>query len=157
MAAPDNFSWIDKPLLAGSARPRALDEFQWLRKQGVQLVVTLTEDPPARTFINEAGLFALHVPIEDMHAPSQPQIDTCLSALRKARQQNMGAVIHCTAGLGRTGTLLACWFVLEGMNAKDAVARIRRLRPGSIETDEQVDAIAEYARRRKSQQELDVP
>ena len=59
----------------------------------------------------------------------------------------MGVVVHCSAGLGRTGTVLACYFVQQGMSAKNAVARVRRMRPGSIETDEQADAVVEYAKR----------
>jgi hypothetical protein len=43
------------------------------------------------------------------------------------------------------------------LNARDAMARVRRLRPGSIETVEQEDAITEFARRRKMQAESDVP
>ena len=58
--------------------------------------------------------------------------------------------IHCGAGLGRTGTLLACYFVSKGMTAKNAVARVRRLRPGSIETAEQERAVEEFERARSS-------
>jgi atypical dual specificity phosphatase len=155
--APDGFSWINKPLLAGAAQPQALEEYVWLREQGIQLVINLAEDPPPRHWINEAGLFSLHIPIEDMHPPSQKQIDLCLSAIRKAQAQNLGVCLHCSAGLGRTGTMLACYFVQEGLSARDAIARLRRLRPGSVETDEQSDAVAEYARRHKMQEEFEGP
>lgn len=146
------------PNLAAMARPQSLEEFRWLREQGIQLVICLTEDPPPRAWINDAGLFSKHIPIEDMHAPSQKQIDLCLTSIEKANTNGMGVSIHCTAGLGRTGTMLGCWFVQnEGMSGRDAIARVRRLRPGSIETEEQADAILEFARRRKMQAESDVP
>ena len=54
--------------------------------------------------------------------------------------------IQC--GLGRTGVVLACYFVEKGLSAQNAIARVRRMRPGSIETDEQADAVVEFARRR---------
>jgi protein-tyrosine phosphatase len=43
------------------------------------------------------------------------------------------------------------------MSARDAMEKVRRLRPGSIETEEQEEAIIEFARRRKMQTEADVP
>lgn len=157
MPAPDGFSWIERPHLAAMAQPHSLDEFQWLREQGIQLIISLTEDPPRRSWINEAGLFLMHLPITDMQPPTQQQIDACLTAVEKANANDLGVGLHCTAGLGRTGTMLACWFVAQGMPARDAITRVRRLRPGSIETDEQSDAVMEYARRRKIQEESDVP
>jgi atypical dual specificity phosphatase len=158
MPAPDGFSWIDKPRLAAMSQPGALAEYQWLREQGIHLVICLTEDPPARAYINDAGLFSMHIPVEDMHPPSQPQIALCVAAIDKAAKNNFGVGIHCTAGLGRTGTMIACWLVhKDGLAARDAITRIRRLRPGSVETVEQADAVTEFARRRKSQAESDVP
>lgn len=147
MPAPDEFSWIEKPLLAGMARPAALEELIWLREQGIQLLLSLSENPLRRDWINEAGLFAMHVPIEDMHAPTQKQIDLCLSAIEKARSRRFGVGLHCGAGLGRTGAILACYFVTRDMTPHEAIAHVRRLRPGSVETPEQEEAIAEFARR----------
>ncbi|MBI1830811.1 MAG: dual specificity protein phosphatase family protein [Planctomycetes bacterium] len=158
MPAPDGFSWIDKPNLAAMAQPSALEDYQWLRAHGIQFMICLTESPPHRAWINEAGLFSKHIPIEDMHPPTQAQIDVCVAAIDKAINNQLGVVIHCTAGMGRTGTMLACWLIHhEGLPARDAITRVRRLRPGSIETPEQADAVAEFARRRKVKDEADVP
>jgi atypical dual specificity phosphatase len=59
----------------------------------------------------------------------------------------MAVAVHCTAGLGRTGVILACYFVTTGLNPRDAMARVRRMRPGSIETTEQAKAVSEFGRR----------
>ena len=158
MPAPDGFSWIDRPRLAAMAQPYSLEEFQWLRDQGIQLIISLSEDAPRRMYINETGLFSIHVPIEDLHAPTQEQIDQCLAAIIKGVANKFGVGVHCTAGLGRTGTMIACWLVQhDGLPARDAITRVRRLRPGSIETAEQEEAIGEFARRRKMAAESDVP
>lgn len=146
---PNGFSWVEPPLLAGMARPESAAELEWLRSQGISLLVSLTEEPLPRSWVNDAGLLAMHIPIEDMHPPSQAQIDVAMSALAKAREQEMPVAVHCTAGFGRTGTILACWFVHQGMASQAAISRMRDLRPGSIETDEQESAILDYARRRK--------
>jgi atypical dual specificity phosphatase len=148
MSQPHGFSWIDKPLLAAMARPADADELAWLRRQGIELILSLTEEPLRRDWVNESGLLCLHVPVVDMEAPSQEQLDQCLSAVARANERGMGVGIHCGAGLGRTGVVLACYFVTKNMNANNAIARVRRLRPGSIETDDQADAVVQFARRR---------
>jgi len=147
MPQPPNFSWINKPFLAAMAQPEDAEELVWLRQQGIEVILSLSEEPLRRDWINEAGLMRIHVPVVDMVAPTQEQLDECLSAIKRANERNMGVVVHCSAGLGRTGTVLACYFVQQGMSAKNAVARVRRMRPGSIETDEQAGAVAEFAKR----------
>jgi atypical dual specificity phosphatase len=147
MSQPPEFSWIDKPLLAAMARPGDVDELRWLRAQGIEVILSLTEDALRRDWVNEAGLMLVHVPVEDMGAPTQEQLDHCLATIRRAHEHNFGVAVHCGAGLGRTGVILACYFVTKDLNAKNAIARVRRLRPGSVETDEQAEAVAEFARR----------
>jgi atypical dual specificity phosphatase len=148
MSAPHGFSWIKRPLLAAMARPSSAEDFDWLRAHGIQVLLSLTEEPPRRDWVNDAGLMVFHVPIVDMEAPTQEQLDRCLSAIERAHEQKMGVVVHCTAGLGRSGTILAAWFVRQGLSAEKAIARIRRLRPGSVETEEQERAVEEFARNR---------
>jgi atypical dual specificity phosphatase len=150
MSQPHGFSWIDEPLLAAMGRPIALDELHWLRAHGVEILLSLTEDPPYRAWVNEAGLMLVHVPVIDMEPPTQAQLDKCMAVLQRAHERKMGVAVHCGAGLGRTGVIVACYYVTAGMNAKNAVARVRRLRPGSIETPEQEEAVQEFARRRAS-------
>jgi atypical dual specificity phosphatase len=147
MSQPQGFSWIDKPLLAAMARPEDVDELRWLRKQGIEIILSLTEEILRRDWVNEAGVMVVHVPVVDMEAPTQEQLDRCIATIRRANEQNFGVAVHCGAGLGRTGVVLACYFVTKDMNAKNAIARVRRLRPGSIETDEQAEAVDEFARR----------
>src|SRR6516225_7673154 len=105
MSRPYGFSWIDKPLLAAMARPQALEELEWLRSQGIQILLSLTEEPPRRDWINQAGLMGYHVPIYDMEAPTPEQLQSCLTTIERAGASNMGLAVHCTAGLGRTGTI----------------------------------------------------
>jgi atypical dual specificity phosphatase len=150
MDRPPNFSWIDRPRLAAMGRPQDLEELTWLRSQGIEVLLSLTEDPPPPRWVDEAGLLLFHVPMIDMEAPSVEELDRCVSAIRRAHEGNRGVGVHCGAGLGRTGVVLACYFVDQGLSAQEAIARIRRLRPGSIETDEQALMVAEYARRKPS-------
>jgi atypical dual specificity phosphatase len=150
MPQPHGFSWIDKPLLAGMAVPESEDDLQWLRRQGIEVLISLTEEPPRRDWVNEAGLLVVHEPVIDMEAPTQQQLDRCVSAIARAHSRDMGVAVHCGAGLGRTGVVLAAYLVHKGLSARDAMARVRKLRPGSIETSEQEEAVMEFARRTKS-------
>jgi atypical dual specificity phosphatase len=148
MSKPDGFTWIDKPLLAALARPGGPEELAWLRSQGVELLISLTEQPLRRDWVNDAGLMVMHVPVEDMEPPTLEQMERSVAAIRRANERKMGVAVHCGAGLGRTGVILACYFVDRGYDPKMAVAKVRELRPGSVETTEQSEAVAEYARRR---------
>jgi atypical dual specificity phosphatase len=106
----------------------------------------LTEEPLRRDWMSDAGLLSLHVPVEDMTPPSLAQVAECVSAIRKAHERDMGVAIHCYAGRGRTGTVLACYLVAHGATADEAIAQVRQLRPGSIETEEQESVIREFER-----------
>jgi atypical dual specificity phosphatase len=147
MSAPDNFTWIDRPLLAAHARPHDADELVWLRQQGIELIITLTEDSLRRDWLSDASLLGLHVPVVDMDAPTIEQVEQILSAVKKAHERNMGVAVHCAVGRGRTGTVLACYFVAKGMGPREAIRHVRKIRPGSIETEDQEDLIDEFARR----------
>jgi len=150
MSQPPGFTWIEKPLLAAMARPEGVEDLEWLRKHGIELLISLTEDPPRRDWINSAGLMLIHEPMMDMAAPERGQLEHCVSVIRKAHDRKMGLAIHCAAGLGRTGVVLACYFIDKGLTAANAMARVRRLRPGSIETEEQEKAIEEFYSNRQT-------
>ena len=159
MPAPFGFSWIKRPLLAALARPTSKDDLEWLRQQGIQVLLSLTEDPIRRDWVNDAGLMVVHEPIMDMEAPTLDQLVRCVLVIERAHEQNLGVAVHCTAGMGRTGTILAGYLVRQGISAADAVTQIRRSRPGSIETSDQEEVIERFAReeRRGSQGQEETP
>jgi len=146
---PPGFSWIVPNKVAGLAFPSDSTDFYWLRKNGVQLLVSLTEEPPRREWINEAGLLAVHVPVPDMTAPSMKQLDLLVETIQKANSTDLGVGVHCAAGRGRTGTVLAAYLISLGATAKDAIREVRTLRPGSIETSEQERVLEDWEQSRR--------
>ncbi|MCS6865105.1 MAG: dual specificity protein phosphatase family protein [Gemmataceae bacterium] len=146
---PPGFSWVDPPRLAALAHPESSDDLRWLRRQGLDVLISLTEDPLPRHWINDSGILAVSVPVPDMTPPSDRQLDHLITTIRKANDSGMGVAIHCAAGLGRTGTVLGAYFIAQGLSAQQAIAKVRSLRPGSIETPEQERALEAYARRRR--------
>jgi atypical dual specificity phosphatase len=160
MSTPNGFTWIKQPLLAALAKPATLEDLRWLRGHGIQVLLSLSEEPPRRDWINEAGLMVFHEPVDDFEAPTQEQLARCVSVIERATEQEMGVAVHCAAGLGRTGTVLAGYLVSQGASARRAIERVRRLRPGSIETREQEEAIELFARdqkRKESDKDEDIP
>ena len=146
---PPGFTWVDKPRLAALALPESADDLAWLRKNGVEVLVSLSEEPPPRRWVNDAGLMLVHVPVPDMTAPTLRQLDLIVDAVDRAVKSGMGAAVHCTAGKGRTGTALAAYFVTKGLSPAAAIEKVRDLRPGSIETPDQEHAVEEFADRRR--------
>ena len=57
---PGNFSWVIPDKLAGFSRPTEPESLKWLRSKGVELVMTLTEGPLPRTWVNDAGLICIN-------------------------------------------------------------------------------------------------
>ncbi len=162
----NRFYWIVENEIAGMAMPTAARaylyledadqaareeleyEIRQLREHGIGAVVTLTENPLASHILKEAGFQYLHLPIPDMTAPTPSQIDEFIQFARANIEAKRPVVIHCLGGAGRTGTMAACYLVGKGYSPEEAIRTIRRLRPGSIETRWQEEAIGEYAENR---------
>ncbi len=144
------FSWVIDGELAGMGQPGLIDtlgeDLQALVDEGVGAVVTLTEQRLSENAVNLTNLDVLHVPIRDMMSPSRGDIDHFVAFAEESIADHKPVVVHCFAGRGRTGTMLACFMVHRGMNPAQAIGYIRDRRPGSIETDAQVLSVFDYAR-----------
>ena len=54
--------------------------------------------------------------------------------------------MHCLLGIGRTGTMLACYLVAKNeYSADEAIAETRRRRKLAVETPAQEQAIRDFA------------
>lgn len=140
---PTNFSWLLEQQLAGSGMPTSFDEFDWVLKQGVKSIVTMTEDPLPGNWVQSIGY--LHVPTPDLTAPDMEKIDTAVDFIHQRITNKEAVMVHCAAGMGRAGTILACYFVkYHKLPAKKAIEKIRKERPGSIQSEIQEIAITLY-------------
>lgn len=149
MARPYFFTWVQEPLLSACAWPDGADQLKWLRRHGVDILITLTEETVPRNWIDDAGLMSVHVPVMDMHPPTMEQLHQIVSVINKAKAAKMGVTIHCLAGKGRTGTALAAYLVSQGVSSEAAIDQVREQRPGSLEVSEQEHAVHLFERRLK--------
>ena len=130
---PSRFGWIDDDV-AASGRPMSFEQLRWVKEQGITLVISLTEASLPREWINELGLNYLHEPIEDHTAPSPGKLKKIVEEILEETGRGGKVLIHCAAGLGRTGTALAAYLIKKkGLPPEEAIKLIREMRPGSIE------------------------
>ena len=140
---PTNFSWLINDKLAGSGMPTSSAELEWIIKTGVKSVVTMTEEPLPASWIK--NIKYLHVPTEDLSAPDMEKIDNTVDYIHERIKNNEPTMVHCAAGIGRTGTILACYLVkYHDLSTKDAIDKVRKERPGSIQSESQEIAIGLY-------------
>jgi atypical dual specificity phosphatase len=145
-----NFSYVIEGKLAGCAHPGRYTDCQsalaWLKQRGIGAVVSLDEEGIPLYLIADQDLHYLHLPIPDFSIPAMEQVSEFLEFARKSVEGGRPVVVHCGAGYGRTGTMLACYLVSQGHTPQKAVEHVRRVRPGSIETPEQEAFVGEFER-----------
>ena len=68
-----------------------------------------------------SALNIVHIPIPDMEAPSEEDVARFIETVNDVSMRPI--LVHCKAGIGRTGSLVACWRVHEGMDVDKALAQ----------------------------------
>jgi len=139
---------VQDSALSGEWRRDLGLDLETIRAWGCQILVTLMERGElARFQVDDlfdripAGMAHVHLPMPDGGTPdaawerawveARPRILETLAAGGRI-------VIHCRGGLGRTGLLAARLLVESGLAPEQAVAAVRRARPGAIETGAQL-------------------
>lgn len=95
-----------------------------------------------------AGGTAVWFPIHDLHAPPLHRAEPFLAGLLARIEHGEHLLVHCAAGIGRTGTVAACLLVQLGMSLDDALTAVRAARPGAgPEAGTQLELVAAVADR----------
>ncbi len=152
------------PLPTGADRAALRAEVALLLALGVRTVIDLrtpNEPPSIRALLDklatdEVDPVWIGVPILDGGAPSAATMQAILDVIDRSLSRDRAVYVHCQGGRGRTGTVIACWWIRHGrFDAEGALAELGRRRLGqphgahpSPETAPQIRLVRTWARER---------
>ena len=141
-----------EPLVPGYARDLETD-LGWLRTEyGAEVLVSLMEDFEYEELeisdlfqkAEGLGLEVIRFPVVDGGVPPRDELDEYADLIRglvNRLKDGATVVVHCHAGLGRTGLVVASILVALGNHPGEAIDFVRESRPGTLETSAQVDLV----------------
>lgn len=127
--------------------------FSAYQAAGVAAVVVLSsqEEMISKTkqdllaFYARNGLQTIYLPITDFSTPDVVALNTALEEVIYIAKNGQNVVIHCSAGIGRTGTFAACLakqvFAISG---EEAIRWVRKYIPAAVETPDQMRFVYDF-------------
>jgi protein-tyrosine phosphatase len=136
--------WVRKDRIGGSQIPSNLEDVRDWKRRGVKKVLVLAEEWEIEEvwgsvdyyfqLLREEGFRVLHLPTPDGYPPTLEDFGRALRWLDEGSN-----VVHCVAGKGRTGTVIAGYLLVkEGFNPEEAVEEVRRYRPNAVDSVQQL-------------------
>ncbi len=145
---PRGFLWLKRGMLAGTPVPGVYFDMEYdlksLQRVGVTTLVTLTETMLEEARLAAFGLKSIWEPIPDMAAPTMEQGIRLCQQIEKLFTQHEVVAVHCRAGLGRTGTVLAAYLIWEGHGALDALETVRSIEPRWVQSQAQIEFLEKF-------------
>jgi atypical dual specificity phosphatase len=149
---PNGFRWLLPDRLGGMPRPGLIHDIRYdfdaVKAVGVTHLVSLTENAVDTALAGEFGINWLSSPIPDMAPPTVAQAVSLCRMIDELISRSQTVAIHCLAGLGRTGTVLAAYWIWAGkgnINALQALEFVRRIESGWVQSDRQLEFLEKFA------------
>ena len=139
---PAKIKWLLPEKLAKSSSLDYSDLTRW-KTEGITAIVNLLEISFKAIAEDEtnAGFRVLHSPVNDFSSPGLEQLNEIVDWISKEIDFGGKVVVHCYAGIGRTGTVLIAYLMKNGMNSLSASEKVLSVGsfPQSIEQENIVD------------------
>ena len=141
--SPMPFSQFDRSNVWAAFKENAVDMVVILVEPQEYLVYA-GRDLPA--FYRTEDLTVLHIPVPDFGVPDDRQAwDEGLDRVSREAGENKNIVVHCLAGIGRTGTFLACLAKkVMDLDGEAAIQWVRDTLPGAMENTYQESFVIDY-------------
>jgi protein-tyrosine phosphatase len=128
-------NWIVADKLAGSRYPEPSD-LDEIYAQGIRAIVSM-EDYEYPEAITSRRMEHLNTGIPDFTAPSLAQLKRIIGFINSMTEKYKPVLVHCYAGIGRTGTVAAAYLINQGNDAESALRHVRARIPGAVQTADQ--------------------
>lgn len=140
-------SWAKKECLAHVAK-----EMKQTRITHIVVLLERSEiqelyEGKLKSIYESFGFHVLQYPIPDHGIPKSIKSFADFQAKLVELTDTNRVLVHCRAGLGRTGMVLAGLFIGLGNDAEKAIRMVRLKNPDAIETEEQEEFLKNFARR----------
>lgn len=145
---PRGFLWLLPGLLAGTPMPGIFFEADYdlkaLHRVGIRHLISLMETPPATETNAGYGITTSWFSVIDMEAPNLEQARQICQHIDQNLQEEKPTAVHCRAGMGRTGTIMAAYLIWRGKSALSALDEARSIEPRWVQSPVQVSFLEEF-------------
>jgi len=146
---PRGFLWLKRGQLAGTPLPGVFHDIEYdmqmLKKVGVTTLMTLTMRPVDTQVLEKFSVTGVWEAMPDMGAPDTEQAVRICQRIEHDIRAGEVVAVHCRAGLGRTGTVLAAYLIWEGSSALHALETVRGVEPRWVQSEQQVKFLESFA------------
>lgn len=98
-----------------------------------------------KSLYHSQGWRVLDLPVRDYEVPEMNLLRRTVSQALEAAGNGEHLVVHCSAGLGRTGMFVACMAKQHyGMRGEQAIAWVRAALPHAVETEGQRQMVIDF-------------
>jgi protein-tyrosine phosphatase len=123
-----NAYWVEPGRLLAGPHPRP-ETLPALAEAGITAFVDLTQPGEVDAYDHLIGDAVHHqLPIGDFGVPTDAELTATLDLIDALLSDGRRVYVHCWAGVGRTGTVVACHLIRHGMPNAEALAEVATLR-----------------------------